>query len=47
MVNINIAIPPDTHYQLKILAAKKGVTLKELITDSLVRSQSKHAKHQH
>jgi predicted HicB family RNase H-like nuclease len=35
MVNINIEVPEDIHKKVKILAASKGISLKELITQAL------------
>ncbi len=42
MVNINIEIPEDTHKRIKILAATKGTSLKELIIHAL--EESSHEK---
>lgn len=44
MVNINIEIPEEVHKRIKILAASKGVSLKELITNALEESTDDKAK---
>jgi predicted HicB family RNase H-like nuclease len=38
MVNINIEVPEEIHKKIKILAATKGVSLKDLIVESLEES---------
>ncbi len=38
MVNINIEVPEDVHKKIKILAATKGKSLKDLIVESLEES---------
>lgn len=43
MVNINIAIPDELHKKLKVDAAIKGVTLKELVIQ-VIDSQAKQFK---
>lgn len=39
-VNINIEIPEDIHKKVKILAASKDISLKELIINALEDSVS-------
>jgi predicted HicB family RNase H-like nuclease len=42
MVNINIEVPEDIHKKIKILAATKDVSLKDLIIQAL--EESTHEK---
>lgn len=43
MVNINIEIPDELHRRAKIAATLKGVTLKELLIETLEKRASKDA----
>ena len=44
MVNINIEVPEDTHKKIKILAAANGMSLKELIIQSLEESTNERKR---
>ena len=41
MVNVNIEVPEDVHKKVKILAASKGISLKELIIQALEERDGK------
>ena len=41
MINLNIKIDDDVHRQLKILAAKKGTTLRIIVNEILLKETKK------
>jgi predicted HicB family RNase H-like nuclease len=44
MVNINLEVPDEIHKRIKILAAIKGVPIKELIVKALEESVEHNEK---